>query len=174
MRDKKHYDSIKAYRIIFFIYAVVGIIKLCLALTLSKACELEPKPRPKPSDVASSSGDSNVPATETAPLLGNGNAPGKDGEQPKKPRWRLLPDISKESQVTLVQLCVLFAFDNFASGLAPLSWVTYFFKRKFGISEGQLGTIFSITGTISALSIFVASSIAKRIGNVKVGSTLLA
>ena len=48
------------------------------------------------------------------------------------------------------------------------SWVTYFFKRKFDLSEGTLGTIFSITGVISALSIFVASSISKRIGNVKV------
>ncbi|OCT52144.1 hypothetical protein CLCR_09104 [Cladophialophora carrionii] len=47
------------------------------------------------------------------------------------------------------------------------SWVTYFFKRKFNLSEGQLGSIFSITGVISALSIFVASSISKRIGNVK-------
>jgi Na+/melibiose symporter-like transporter len=48
------------------------------------------------------------------------------------------------------------------------SWVTYFFKRKFNLSEGQLGSIFSVTGVISALSIFVASSISKRIGNVKV------
>ena len=48
------------------------------------------------------------------------------------------------------------------------SWVTYFFKRKFNLSEGKLGSIFSITGVISALSIFVASSISKRIGNVKV------
>ncbi|KAJ9607481.1 hypothetical protein H2200_007559 [Cladophialophora chaetospira] len=153
LRDKKNYGTIQAYRIIFFIYAVVGIVKLCLALMLSSACELDPKPKP-------------ADTTETAPLLGNGQAQSKD-DDPKKRRWRLLPEISKESQLVLVQLCILFAFDNLASGLAPLSWVTYFFKRKFGLSEGTLGTIFSITGVISALSIFVASAISKRIGNVK-------
>lgn len=46
--------------------------------------------------------------------------------------------------------------------------MTYFFKTKFGLPEGQLGTIFFITSIISATSVLVASSIAKRIGNVKV------
>ncbi|ETI21940.1 hypothetical protein G647_06010 [Cladophialophora carrionii CBS 160.54] len=155
LRDERHFGTIDAYRVIFFVYAAVGIVKLCLALMLSKACELDPKPKP-----------ANV--TEATPLLGNGTASTKDDNDDAKQRqWRLLPNISKESRVVLMQLCVLFAFDNLASGLAPLSWVTYFFKRKFNLSEGQLGSIFSVTGVISALSIFVASSISKRIGNVK-------
>jgi MFS family permease len=107
LRDEKHFDSIEAYRIIFFGYAVVGIVKLCLALLLSKACELDVEPK------ASST-------AETAPLLGNATAATKDENDRKKRRWRLLPDISKDSQVVLVQLCILFAFDNLASGLAPL------------------------------------------------------
>ncbi|KIX95221.1 uncharacterized protein Z520_09137 [Fonsecaea multimorphosa CBS 102226] len=156
LQEKKHYDSVEAYRIIFFIYAVVGAVKLCLALMLSKECEVDAQPK-------------SANATETAPLLGNdrGAPQNKDDDLKKKRRWRLLPDISKESKVVLVQLCVLFAFDNFASGLAPLSWVTYFFKRKFNLPEGKLGSIFSVTGIISALSMLVASSISKRIGNVK-------
>lgn len=47
------------------------------------------------------------------------------------------------------------------------SWVTYYFKRNFGIAEGQLGTIFSCTSLISAISVLVAASLARRIGNVK-------
>jgi hypothetical protein len=46
--------------------------------------------------------------------------------------------------------------------------MTYFFKRKFSLPEGELGTIFFITNIISAASMLVASSLAKRIGNVKV------
>jgi MFS family permease len=109
LRDERHFGPIEAYRIIFFVYAVVGIVKLCLALLLSEACELDPKPKP-------------AGATETAPLLGNGATPPpkSDDDETKKRRWRLLPDISKESQFVLVQLCILFAFDNLASGLAPL------------------------------------------------------
>ncbi|KIX04958.1 uncharacterized protein Z518_05830 [Rhinocladiella mackenziei CBS 650.93] len=149
LREEKQLDSIRAYRVIFFIYAVVGIIKLCLALILSRECEVDALPK-------------SANATETAPLLGN-----RSTKDDRKKRWRLLPHISNESRIVLVQLCVLFALDNFASGLAPLSWVTYFFKRKFDLPERNLGSIFSITGIISALSMLVASSISKRMGNVK-------
>ena len=48
------------------------------------------------------------------------------------------------------------------------SWMTYFFKRKFNVQEGKLGSIFFVTSIISAVSTLVASSIAKRFGNVKV------
>lgn len=46
--------------------------------------------------------------------------------------------------------------------------MTYFFHRKFNLPEGALGTIFFVTSSIAAASTLVASSIAKRIGNVKV------
>jgi MFS-type transporter involved in bile tolerance (Atg22 family) len=46
--------------------------------------------------------------------------------------------------------------------------MTYFFKGKFNLPEGQLGTIFFTTNLISAASMLIASSLAKRIGNVKV------
>lgn len=48
------------------------------------------------------------------------------------------------------------------------SWMTYFFKGKFNLPEGQLGTIFFTTNLIAAASMLVASSLAKRLGNVKV------
>ena len=45
--------------------------------------------------------------------------------------------------------------------------MTYFFKKKFNLPEGELGSLFFTASFIQALSILVASSIAKRIGNVK-------
>lgn len=48
------------------------------------------------------------------------------------------------------------------------SWMTYFFKRKFDLPEGNLGSIFFVTNLICSASTLVASAIAKRIGNVKV------
>jgi hypothetical protein len=50
------------------------------------------------------------------------------------------------------------------------SWVTYFFHEKFNLQEEKLGSLFSITNIISAISMLLASSIAKRFGNVKVCS----
>lgn len=127
LTHKKHFSDVGAYRVIFCIYAVVGLVKLSLALLLSKACEVDSKPKPTAVAVAAATAP-----TETAPLLGNGSANANGNAQQddsdsdndikknKKNRFRLLPDISKESQVVLLQLCILFAFDNFASGLAPL------------------------------------------------------
>jgi sugar phosphate permease len=45
--------------------------------------------------------------------------------------------------------------------------VTYYFRSRFHLAEGKLGSLFFTTSLISAASILVASSIAKRIGNVK-------
>jgi hypothetical protein len=107
MKSHLGYDEIAAYRSIFWGYAVVGLIKLCLAMALSKACEAEKKQAPPAAD------------PETAPLLGDG----AEDEEPKKKQSRLLallPEISKESRIIVVNLCILFALDAFASGLAPL------------------------------------------------------
>lgn len=102
--DSKGWERVPAYRVIYYAYAVIGLIKLMLTLTLSKGCEPEKQP-------------STSNASETAPLLGdNGNKKPKKKGSP----LALVPQLSKESKVILSQLCFLFAFDNFASGLAPL------------------------------------------------------
>ncbi|OBT54569.1 hypothetical protein VE04_05293 [Pseudogymnoascus sp. 24MN13] len=143
------WDDIRAYRIVFFAYSVFGVLKLLLILALSKDCEAKPEPpqeRPH----------------EEAPLLGP--------VEPSKPRrsfFGAFSHISHESLAVLLQLCLLFGLDSFASGLIPLSWVTVFFQRKFGITDGFLGTIFFTTNIIAALSTLVAASLARRIGNVK-------
>jgi len=97
------WDTIASYRAVFFAYAAVGVVKFALACALSKNVEAEKKVKPQRD-------------TETAPLLGNG-----DAEEPKKKSLiSLLPTISKESRIIVVNLCLLFALDAFASGLAPL------------------------------------------------------
>lgn len=48
--------------------------------------------------------------------------------------------------------------------------MTYFFRNKFSLPEGNLASIFFTTSIIASISMLVASSIAKRIGNVKVSS----
>ena len=102
LESQAGWDYIQAYRSIFFVYAAIGAIKFLLACALSKKVEVE---KSKPQG-----------GVETTPLLSNGNT-----EQLKKKSWfALLPDFSKESKIIVVDLCILFALDNFASGLAPL------------------------------------------------------
>jgi hypothetical protein len=107
MKNRLGYDEVAAYKIVFWGYAVIGIIKFCLAIALSNACEAEKRQAPPIAD------------PETAPLLGDG----AEDEEPKKKQSRLLallPEISKESRIIVANLCILFALDAFASGLASL------------------------------------------------------
>lgn len=46
--------------------------------------------------------------------------------------------------------------------------MTWFFKQKYDLQEGFLGSLFFVTSIIAACSMLVASSIAKRFGNIKV------
>lgn len=152
LRTKSHWSQVRAYRLIFLAYGVIGLIKLALALCLSPECEAdEPVPAQPPRH------------SEQAPLLANPEGP----PQQKKTRKPLLPHISKESRSIFVKLALLFSLDSFASGLAPLTWTTTFFGRKFGLEEGYLGSLFFTTSIIAALSVLVAASLARRVGNVK-------
>ena len=103
------WDEIATHRAIFVAYSVVGTIKLLLTLGLSNNVELQPV-KPVVADEAS----------ETAPLLGGTN--GSTTTNPVKPDsprgW--LPNISKEGRIIIINLCLLFSIDSFASGLAPL------------------------------------------------------
>lgn len=153
--ETKHWSHLETYRVMFLGYAAIGALKFLLTLLLSAECEAEPAQH-KPKDRQD----------ETAPLLRQENEE-QTNAPPKESKPGLWSSISPESRAIVFRLCILFAFDNFASGLAPMSWVTYYFKRQFGISDGQLGTIFSSTSLVSAISVLFAASLARRIGNVK-------
>ncbi|KAL4891381.1 major facilitator superfamily domain-containing protein [Aspergillus ambiguus] len=158
LQFSKGWEFVHACRVIFFAYAVIGGIKLMFSIALSSKIEAEVKKPVRPAPQQPTEPASN----ETQPLL---------GEQPnntQSERKSLFYFLGDKSLVSLViRLFVLFGLDSFASGLASLSWMTYFFKRKFSLPEGELGSIFFVTSLISAASMLVASSIAKRIGNVK-------
>lgn len=148
-------------------YTLLGILKLVLSLMLSDACEPQPEKDERHGDV-------ELDAVEAEGLLSDDEG---DTAKPSRPKpsvttaairkKSIWPRISPSSRSILVKLCLLFAVDCFASGLVPQSWITYFFTRKFGLSEGDLGTLFFITNIISSISSLVASSISKRIGLIK-------
>ncbi|MCJ1284589.1 hypothetical protein MMC26_003922 [Xylographa opegraphella] len=149
LQSTKDMDNVSAYRLAYFGYAALGLVKFILACGLSRRVEVDKAPA------------KDDPATR--PLLENEVGP----EAGKRPKKSVIPSISKASKGIVVSLCILFALDAFASGLAPMSWVTYFFRQKFDLHEGRLGSLFFTTSIIAAVSMLLASSIAKRIGNVK-------
>ncbi|KAI0888023.1 MFS general substrate transporter [Annulohypoxylon maeteangense] len=146
------WDFIRSYRAIYVGYAILGLVKLTLTVLLSYSVESEKKQLQR-----------RQRDDETRPLL-ESNA--ESTPAPKRGLRYLLPDVSKESVPVVITLCLLFALDSFGSGLAPLSWITYYFKYQFNIEEGKLGSIFFVTQILAGASMIVASSLAKRFGNV--------
>lgn len=161
------WSEASAYRVIFGIYAVLGIVKLLLAFMLSDKCEVE-RPTQEYEEVHQMDDvEIHDPLFDDDDSLDDHvqqKPPTTLPEMKKKSIW---PAISPASRSILIKLCLLFAVDSLASGLVPLSWITYFFNRKFKIPEGQLGTLFFATNVISSISNLAASSLAKRIGLIK-------
>lgn len=117
--ERKGWEVVETYHLVFFVYAGIGGLKLVLTLLLSGRCEAE-KATPPPPRVATEG--------ERAPLLGEANGEANSDrpkqqqqqQQSKPSKFAMLPKLSRESRTILFQLCLLFALDNFASGLAPM------------------------------------------------------
>jgi hypothetical protein len=127
------WDFIASCRVIFFVYAAVGAVKLALTLGLSTQVESAKKQQKKkaPQLQPSTQPELEQPNRETEPLLGRpDNQTTVEEEEPQeqtdttrqKPRRKVLFLQLPESEYTglVVNLCFLFALDSFASGLASM------------------------------------------------------
>jgi MFS family permease len=94
---------IPACRIIFFVYAGVGVVKLILTLGLSGKVEVQ---KEEPQEQSS----------ETRPLL---SEPVEQDVEPATKKG-LFPSIEKDLWSLVIRLFILFGVDSFASGLASL------------------------------------------------------
>ncbi|KUL84138.1 hypothetical protein ZTR_07218 [Talaromyces verruculosus] len=158
LQDAQKWEFVPACRVVFVMYAGVGAVKFVLTMGLSKSVEVEKKTTKD----ATTNGNGS---SETDPLLGS-NAQ-QEVVKPKQRKLFFLPGVEAELVGLVTSLLLLFGLDSFGSSLASLSWITYYFRRKFGMSDGELGSLFSVTSIIQATSMLLASSIAKRFGNVR-------
>lgn len=107
--ESKHWSILAAYRTIFFGYAAIGAIKLLLTFVLSAGCEAAPEPNKQ-----------NTDQDESEPLLASRGTDQNTTATAEQPDLGLWSSISLQSRGIVFKLCILFAFDNFASGLAPM------------------------------------------------------
>ncbi|OZJ04745.1 hypothetical protein BZG36_01790 [Bifiguratus adelaidae] len=167
VQQMEEWTDTGAYRVIFFLYGGLGLVKFVLCLLLTERCEPEIR---KIVSLNHQAGDLETREQRSHNEDGdNGETQGLlEERRPQRDSSRfILPHVSAESRILLLKLCVLFAVDSLASGLVPASWMVYFFNRKFDLSEIKLGSLFFVTNIISSTSTLVASSISKRIGLIK-------
>ncbi|KAI9844838.1 MAG: hypothetical protein M1837_005256 [Sclerophora amabilis] len=167
LRSLDGWTDTQAYRVVFVVYALLGIVKLFVSLMLSDKCEVLVEKHERQDEVELGNVEAETLLDEEGPREESKPAPNPRAAVNEKAKKSFWPHINPESRSILLKLCLLFAIDSTASGLVPSSWITSFFNRKFSLAEGKLGTIFFATNIVSAASNLVASSMAKRIGLIK-------
>ncbi len=72
--------------------------------------------------------------------------------------------IAPESKRIVAKLTALFSLDAFGGGFLTDALVAYWFFRRFGIAEGNLGLVFFVVHILNASSHLGAAWLARRIG----------
>jgi len=80
------------------------------------------------------------------------------------PRRFSVAEIASGSKRVIAKLTALFALDAFGGGFLTDALVSYWFFRRFGIAERDLGIVFFVVHLLNALSHLVAAWLARRIG----------
>jgi MFS family permease len=68
------------------------------------------------------------------------------------------------SRGRIFTLAGLFAIDSFGTGLIVQSLASYWFFTRFGLQPGSLGALFFASSILTAISLWVAARLARRIG----------
>ncbi|KAL0943146.1 major facilitator superfamily transporter [Colletotrichum truncatum] len=159
LEDNDSWTTNEAYRVVFLIYAGLGLIKLMLIFGLTSAVEIN-APKTDNDETrgllsTNSSHDENVTSQEVMPPTFSQRV------------RSLFPYISPLSRSILFRLLILFCLDSFASGMASPSWLTYFFTTIHSLQPGSLGTLFLVTNLLATVSNLVALPLARRLGPLK-------
>ena len=91
----------------------------------------------------------------------------REAEVSATPSAAAAPAVSPETKKVVGRLARLFALDALGGGFLIDALVSYWFFRRFGRSEAQLGVLFFIVHILNALSYLVAARLARRIGLLK-------
>ncbi|KAF5603516.1 multidrug resistance [Fusarium pseudocircinatum] len=165
-------EKLDCHRIIFLSYAGIGLLKLLCSLLLSS--EVEQMPLQKESCSTPQSGiltpDEEASDDENAPLLDdNSSGYGAVAET----QAQVLAAAQEKRLFTpasfafMWKLSLALILDFVGSGLAQISWMTYFFKREYDMPEGALGSATFTAGIISSVLNLASSPLSRAIGQVQ-------
>jgi MFS family permease len=150
------YSEQFSYRLMFWLYGTIGLVKAGITGLLTEACEAKAVAA-KPTADQTEESEAFLPSEQQY----------VPPSQPPPAKKSAVAHISPSSRTILAKLCGLFFFDSLASGMVPNSLIVLYISRKFRLEEGKLGTIIAAAQFVSSIGNIFASSVAKRIGLVK-------
>ena len=97
-------------------------------------------------------------------------------ESKEEKKQTKISKIKNNESSLIIIITFLFAIDSFGGGFIARSFITFWFIKKFSLSEATLSIIFIIAQVLNGLSLVLAPKIAKKIGvlNTMIFSQLIA
>lgn len=162
LHTKHDLSLMDSYRVVFWSYAIIGLLKFFITFLLSSKCEVEKiSAGPRSVEEAQPFLDSDEDSFDKPQIIDGGNR-GKIALLQS-----FVPALSPATRSFLLKFAFVTVLDASASGLVTPSWMTYYFNRKFDLPEGQLGTLFFVTNVSTGISILVASMMVRRMGLIR-------
>lgn len=174
--EKDEKSERRAFHVLFWGYAIFGLVGCVLCLGLSKRCEVAgEKSRGGYQKVRSGEvGDEEedvllepvTPSTTTTEGFGDGDRDQERSSQtsPPKKKKGYFSQISTPTRRIMYKLWILLAIDSLADGMTPYSLMNYYVDQKFHLSKATLGDITSASQFLCAVSSIFAGPLSKRIG----------
>lgn len=111
------WSAVASFRLVFWLYAIIGFVKAGMTLLLSDKCEVQPEDhRPSQVELTRSGGQQQAAQDEQQqPFLeGDGEDEEPTPSPPPPPRKTSWFQLSEKSRYTLLKLCGIFFFDSLA------------------------------------------------------------
>jgi hypothetical protein len=167
--------KVSCHRVVFLAYAAIGLVKLICSLFLS--ADVEQVPEQKEHCATPQSGFHSVDGDEEDTPLLTENVPSYGGVvndvQNPQSQAQVLSSAQEKRLFTpesfdfMWKFSIAMGLDFVGSGLAQISWMTYFFKREYDMPEGALGSATFTAGIISSILNLASSPLSRAIGQVQ-------
>lgn len=173
--------ELEAFRVVFWVYAGVGVVKAVVTGLLSERCEVargrgegggggsrgyQPLGARGSGPVVAVEDEDDGDDDENRPSHQPASNPTPAAPSTSRPKMGFA-QLSSKTRWTLFRLCALFAVDSLASGMVPYSLINFYMDRKFHMPKSTLGDIMSVVWIMSSIGNIFASAISKRIGLVR-------
>ncbi|KAK5118843.1 hypothetical protein LTR62_000052 [Meristemomyces frigidus] len=163
LREYAHWDWKEGYPVIFGLYAVIGAVKALLTFALTEKCEQD-YDRQTEMDVEDRQASAPLmrqtdrrqsctkPVTATVRQLG------------KTVHTKLSP----ESRSILIKLSILFAINSFASGMLPVTLMSWYANWRFRwFLTHRIGYTMALVWLVASIANLFSASVARRLGLIR-------
>lgn len=157
----------ETYPVIFGVYAIVGLIKASLTLLLSDRCEPN-YDRQTEVDIAEANEQATTPLMSESNRRTSYSKPNKATATMRRISETVSTKLSPESRSILIRLCALFAINSFASGMLPVTLMSWYANYRYRwFLTNRIGYAMAAVWLVASIANLFSASVARRLGLIR-------